>query len=377
MSGIITRRHAWAATIAATVILGSACTRESADAKADPAPPTTTVGGENVTVVTSAPIATGPTISGALAAEREATVRAQIAGPIVATSADEGSHVGAGQVLARIDDRTMRDAFLSARSGLTSAQSAADIATRELSRYEKLAEAGAVAERDLEAARRSNVAARSQLADARSRLTLAQKQLDDAEIRAPFAGVVSQRQASAGDVVQPGGAIFTVIDPSSMRLEASVPAAQLSAVERGAEVAFSVSGYPGRSFTGKVTRINPAADPTTGQVRIVVSIPNQKNNLVAGLFAEGRVKTETHTAPTVPAVAVDARGVRPWVLRLSGGRAEKVEVQLGLKDEQTERYEVLSGVAAGDTLLTGAALGITPGTVVRIGAPNDRAATKN
>ena len=82
--------------------------------------------------------------------------------------------------------------------------------------------------------------------------------------------------------------MFTVVDPSSMRLEASVPAAQLSSVQRGAAGrVLGVSGYPGRPSTGKVTRINPAADPTTGQVRIVVSIPNQKNTLVAGLFAEG------------------------------------------------------------------------------------------
>ncbi|HEX4936939.1 MAG TPA: efflux RND transporter periplasmic adaptor subunit, partial [Gemmatimonadaceae bacterium] len=315
--------------------------------------------------------------SGSLAAEREATVRAQLAGPILSTHADQGSRVATGTVLARIDDRTVRDQFLGARSGVTTAQSAADIAARELSRAEKLAEAGAIAERDLEAVRRANLAAQSQLDDAKARLTLAQKQLDDAQVRAPFAGVVSVRSVSAGDVVQPGGALFTVIDPRSMRLEANVPAAQLSAIRVGSPVTFSVTGYPGKTFQGKVTRINPAADPTTGQVRIVASIPNERNTLVAGLFAEGRAQSETREAPVVAANAVDVRGVRPWVLRLKGGRAEKVEVELGLKDEATEKYEVLKGVAAGDTLLVGAAQGITPGTPVRVSAPNDAAVTRN
>ena len=216
-----------------------------------------------------------------------------------------------------------------------------------------------------------------ELDDAKARLTLAQKQVDDAQVRAPFSGVVSVRSVSAGDVVQPGGALFTVIDPSSMRLEASVPAAQLTAIRIGSPVTFTVTGYPGKTFQGKVTRINPAADASTGQVRIVASIPNDRNALVAGLFAEGRAQSESRQAPVVVANAVDVRGVRPWVLRLKGGRAEKVEVELGLKDEASEKYEVLKGVTAGDTLLVGAAQGITPGTQVRVSAPNDAAVTKN
>ena len=365
---------------AAALLVATACGGGEADAKAksDAAPPTATaVSAENVVVVATERVSSGPAISGSLAAERDATVRAQVSGAVLSTHADQGSRVAAGTLLARIDDRTLRDQFLGARSGVTTAQTSADIAARELTRAEKLAEAGAIADRDLEAARRSNVAAQSQLDDAKARLSLAQKQLDDAQVRAPFAGVVSVRSVSAGDVVQPGGALFTVIDPRSMRLEASVPAAQLAAVKIGAPVTFTVTGYPGKAFTGKVSRISPAADPTTGQVRIVVSIPNERNALVAGLFAEGRTQAESHEAPVVAANAVDVRGVRPWVLRLKGGVAEKVEVELGLKDEATETYEVLKGVAAGDTLLIGAAQGITPGTPVRVGAPNDPAATRN
>lgn len=365
---------------AAALLVATACGGGEADAKAksDAAPPAATaVSAENVVVVATERVSSGPAISGALAAERDATVRAQVSGAVLSTHADQGSRVAAGTLLARIDDRTLRDQFLGARSGVTTAQTSADIAARELTRAEKLAEAGAIADRDLESARRSNVAAQSQLDDAKARLSLAQKQLDDAQVRAPFAGVVSVRSVSAGDVVQPGGALFTVIDPRSMRLEASVPAAQLTAVKIGAPVTFTVTGYPGKAFTGKVSRISPAADPTTGQVRIVVSIPNERNALVAGLFAEGRTQAESHEAPVVAANAVDVRGVRPWVLRLKGGVAEKVEVELGLKDEATETYEVLKGVAAGDTLLIGAAQGITPGTPVRVGAPNDPAATRN
>ena len=205
---------------------------------------------------------------------------------------------------------------------------------------------------------------------------MAQKQLDDAQIRAPFAGVVSIRSVSEGDVVSPGTALFSIVDPASMRFEASVPAAQLSQVRVGAPVSFSVSGYPDRRFNGKVARISPTVEQGTGQVRLVVSVPNASAGLVAGLFADGRIATERRKGLTAPYTAVDMRGLKPTVLRLKGGVAERIEVALGVRDEERERYEILSGVAAGDTLLIGAAQGITPGTPVRVSAPSDQPPAK-
>jgi RND family efflux transporter MFP subunit len=154
-----------------------------------------------------------------------------------------------------------------------------------------------------------------------------------------------------------------------MRLEASVPAEQLASIRIGVPVNFTVSGYPGRQFVGRITRINPTADPTTRQVRIYVSIPNSGRALVGGLFANGRMSTATTMGLVVPASAIDARGSFPIVMRVRQGKVEKVQVTVGLSDKTSETIEVLSGVQAGDTLLLGAAQGITPGTPVRISAP--------
>lgn len=374
MRGLINRTGLLAVLLAAGG--SAACTAKEADSAAPDAAAGVSVGAENVTVVTTAALSSGPAISGALAPEREATIRAQVPGAVMKVLVDQGSRVSAGEALARIDDRTLRDAFLSARSGFTTAQSAAERSKRDLERSERLAQAGAIPERDLEQARLANTAAQSQLADAQARLTMAQKQLDDAEIRAPFGGVVSMRSVSEGDVVSPGTALFSVVDPASMRLEASVPAAALSQVQAGSPVSFTVNGYPGRRFQGRVSRVSPAVDPGTGQVRIVASIPNATGGLVAGLFAEGRVAAERRTGLTAPYAAIDLRGLRPTVLRLKGGVAERVEVELGVRDEEVERYEVVSGLAEGDTLLVGAAQGITPGTAVRVSVPSDQSPAK-
>lgn len=365
------------AAAAILAVTAAGCRRNEADAMTESAAGAVTIGRENIATVQRESLSSGPAISGTLAPEREATIRAQVGGSVLAVLADEGTRVAAGAVLARIDDHTLRDAFLSARSAKTTAETSAERAKHDLERSERLAAAGAIADRDLEQARLTNTAAQSQLADATARLTMAQKQLDDAQVRAPFAGVVSARTVSEGDIVQTGNALFTVVDPRSMRYEASVPAPQLQQVSLGAPVTFAVNGYPDKHFQGKVTRISPTADASTGQVRIVVSVPNEKNSLVGGLFADGRVASERREGLTVPFTAVDLRGVKPVVLRLKGGQAERVEVELGVRDEERERFEIISGLAAGDTLLIGAAQGITPGTPVRVSVPADQPTRSN
>ena len=333
-----------------------------------------TVGTENIAVATTGSIMAGPTISGTLEPEREAVLRAQVQGSVLQTYADQGQAVSPGTVLARIDATGIQDAYASARAQVVAAKNAADIATRDQARNEKLLAAGAIAERDIEQSRRASIAAQAALEDANSRLASAEKQFRSTTVTSPFAGVVSERPVSAGDVVQPGTALFTVVDPSSMRLEASVPAEQLSLIHVGVPVVFTVSGYPGREFVGHIVRVNPTADPTTRQVRIYVSIPNAGRALVGGLFATGRMSSATKTGLVVPASAVDVRGTSPSVMRVKGGKAEKVQIQIGITDKTSETIEVLSGIQAGDTLLLGAAQGITPGTPVKVSVTSAPAA---
>jgi RND family efflux transporter MFP subunit len=207
--------------------------------------------------------------------------------------------------------------------------------------------------------------------DARARLAQAQKQVDATNVLTPYAGIVSERFVNPGDVVAPGAPLFVVVDPATMKLEAAIPAEQLATVRVGAPVRFAVTGYPGRTFEGRIASINPAADPQTRQVRLSVRIPNAGNRLVAGLFAEGRVAANAREALTLPAAAVDQRGLSPAVLRLRGGVTEKVEVTLGARDQASDRLEITKGLTAGDTVLVGAALGIAPGTPLQVRAAAD------
>jgi membrane fusion protein (multidrug efflux system) len=339
----------------AAVLAGGCGSNEAKEQPSAPAP--IQVGKESVATVKSEELRTGPIISGQLSAEREATVRAEVGGAVVLTAVDEGETVRNGAVLARIEARDLNDAVVSAKVAVQSAEAALKLAQSE---------GGALAQRDLENALNAVATAQSQLAAARARLSSADAQLADTVVRAPIAGAVSDKAVNTGDIVTPGTALYTIIDPSSMRLEASVPSDAVGALRPGVPVEFTVRGYGEQKFSGRIERISPAADPVTRQVQIFASIPNASGRLIAGLFAEGRVETEVRRGLVVPGTAVDETLGAPAVTRVRDGKAERVEVKLGIRDRDTERVEIVSGLSEGDVLLIGAARTVTAGTPVSI-----------
>jgi membrane fusion protein, multidrug efflux system len=361
-------RRAWhiaiAALAAATAIAG--CRRSEPPAQA-PQAQSVQIGRESVATARIEDIKTGPVISGEIAAETQATVRAQVGGSIVKMNFDEGQPVKKGAVLAEIAARDLREAVVSADVAVRSAEQSLQLAQTEVQRTERLVAGGALAQRDLDNARNAVSTADSQLAAARARATAARAQLGDTVVRSPIAGVVSRKAANTGDVVTAGTELCTVIDPRSMRLEASVPSDQLRDLRPGVPVVFTIKGYEG-THRGQIVRISPAADPATRQVPIFVQIPNTTGRLISGLFAEGRVETATKKTLVVPGTAIDTVNGSPTVARVKEGKVERVPVTLGLRDTSAERVEVVAGLSDGDVVLTGAARGVTPGTPVTIAA---------
>ena len=366
------RQLVLASALGAAAVGLAACGKgETANAAAPEQP--TLITADNISVVDTVAISSGPSISGQLTAERSAAVRAEVQGSVVKVFVEPGQKVAAGAALAQIDASTAAAGEMSARIGVTSAEAQVAQAKKELDRSQRLLTAGAIAERDFENARLQYTTAMAQLANVKSGYAQASKQLRNATVRAPFSGVVALKSVSEGDVVSPGAALFTVVDPTSMRLEAAVPAAQIGMVRVGLPVAFAVSGYGDRKFVGQVTRVSPVADPNTRQVAILASIPNSTGTLVGGLFAEGRVNAQSRNAMVLPATAIDQRGATPSVMRVRGGRVERVTITLGIRDEQRENYEITSGLQRGDTVLLGAAQAIGEGHQVRISNVNDQA----
>ena len=135
-------------------------------------------------------IVVGPIVSGELKPEREAKLRAEVGGSMLNVSVLEAQAVQQGAILGRIETRTLEDARQSAASSVRSAENQLSVSKRDAERTEKLAAAGALATRDVDAAHNAVSTAEAQVADAKSRLATAERSLGDTVIRAPFTGIV-------------------------------------------------------------------------------------------------------------------------------------------------------------------------------------------
>jgi multidrug efflux pump subunit AcrA (membrane-fusion protein) len=132
-------------------------------------------------------------------------------------------------------------------------------------------------------------------------------------------------------------------------------------------VRLSVSGYPAGGVTGRVARVNATADPATRQVKVYLTVPNPGGALVGGLFASGTIVTrESRQALAVPSAAVRGEAAQTFILVVRDGRLERRELKTGVRDEARDLIEAVSGVAEGDTAVTGPIEGLTPGQAVQI-----------
>ena len=299
-----------------------------------------------------ADLVAGLPVSGTL----EPAVRVRITAPfpelIEQVRVREGQAVAKGQVLARLRSASVAPAAASADAALKSA--AADY-----ERTKNLFAAGAVAQRDVDAAEAQWRAAEAGAAQAR-------KFLDDALVRTPVTGVVARRSVQAGDRVGDGDPMFEVVNTAELEFEATVPSEHVGRVTVGAPVRLTVTGYP-EPVAGRIARVNAAADPATRQVRVYVVVPNPGRRLVGGLFASGRLVTgEANGVVVVPGPAVRGGADSTYVMVVGGGKLERRAVTLGLRDETRDAVEVRAGLAAGDSVVVGPIEGLSAGQRVRI-----------
>jgi membrane fusion protein, multidrug efflux system len=345
------------------VLLIGACKREEPP---KPAPPVMRVERASVATVTKRYVATGPRLSGTLQPQQSASILAETSGTVTSVSAAEGQTVARGTELARISDATASDTLTSARVAVQSAQTAVAVARRDSERTQRLASAGALPRRDIDVTRSQVATAEAQLGQARAQLATAQDRAGNQRVTSGVSGIVSEKRVSTGDVVAPGAPLFTIVDLSTLQLEATVPADAIAQVNPGTSVELEVRGYPGQTFRGTVTRVAPSVDPGTGQVRVYIAMPNQGKRLVGGLFAEGTVRTVARIGLVIPIEALDESGAAPAVVRIRNGVTERVTVQLGMRSDAEGFVEILAGLAEGDVVLIGPARTITPGTRVNV-----------
>lgn len=301
-----------------------------------PAPPTAAAPALAAEVVRAhlAAVTVQGTAPGVVIAAQTATLTSKATGRIEAITVREGDAVAAGRVLIRLD-RTE----LAARLARAEAERAN--AARRLERIRVLQAAGAASDQHLDDAERT-----LRVAEA-DRAALA-AMLAEADVAAPFAGVVTARLAELGELAAPGTPLLT-IGSRRLQLEVAVPAAASGRLRVGQDVAVEIDLDQPLALTARVARIVPAADPATHSVTIKLDLP-ERAGLRSGLYGRALYpETERHSV-LVPAEAVGrADGLaRVWAVG-ADGRVRARLVRVGAT--QGDVVEILTGLDPDERLL--------------------------
>jgi membrane fusion protein (multidrug efflux system) len=322
-------------------------------------------------------IGTGLTLTGNLDPAAVVQVRAQVPGVVGSVRADRGSAVRAGSVLAVIEAQGIRSQAAGAAAQVAAAQAQLSVATQRLEGSKRLFDAGAISAIDYKTAQANVEAAQAQLAAARANAAGAAESAGRATITSPITGVVSARFVSGGEAVNPGAALFTVVDARELELAGRVGVQDAARVRVGQTVTFALDALPNQTFRGRVARIDPTADPGTRQVGVYVRLPNPNNRIVGGQYARGNIETgSSGTAIVIPESALTNRtGDAAVVFVLTGNRVSRRPITAGPRDEGTGRIAVLTGLQAGERVLINPSSDIGDGTIVTLAADGATTAT--
>lgn len=328
-----------------------ACNRAPATTDAAATGPTLRLTAADIVSVQTGAATRGPSIVGSIQPERRADLRAEVSTLVLRVLRENGDRVRQGEVLVQLDDTAIRDALASAEAASRTAGLTLSQATRQLERQNTLRASGMSTAQSLEdaEARRNN--ALSEVEAAKARAVSARQQLARTVVRAPFDGVLSDRKVSSGDTAQAGKELVKVIDPGSLRFEGLVAADQAGAIKPGQAVSFRVNGYGDTLFAGKVRRLNPVANIATRQVEVLVDFAGAEQPQLAGLYAEGRIETESRNALLLPAASLVREGDQAYAWALRAGKLAKLAIVINGRDERSGNFLLQSGLAAGERLL--------------------------
>lgn len=307
---------------------------------------------EDVITIHTDAFASGPSITGSIQPEKKADLRAEVSSVVLQVLKENGEKVKKGDLLVRLDDTSIRDSLHSAQEAERAASQSLAQAQRQLERLKTLRISGMASMQSLDDAENKRNNSQSDLSAAKARTVQARQQLQRTEIRAPFDGIVSERQVSNGDTAQIGKELIKVIDPSSVRFEGLVSADTVNKIKLGQQVHFRINGYPGHIFNGVVKRINPQANPVTRQVEVLVDFSdNSTQPHVSGLYAEGQIEADSVATLMIPEIAIMRNGDTVIAWKVKDNAMHKATITLGARDLRTGDYVIKSGLGDGDVVI--------------------------
>jgi RND family efflux transporter MFP subunit len=306
-------------------------------------------------------------LTGTLRPRAQVSLVAEVSARLVRVARDEGSRVGAGDVLAVLDETDYRLSNERAKAAVQVAEANRAHAQAEKERAAQLLKTGGITDKDRLAAEVAVQVAEASLAHARAEAGIAAQQLSRGAIRAPFAGRVAKRLADPGAMLAVGTPVFTFVDDSVLEFRASVPSASYPKVKLGDTARIKVDSLPGLEVVGRVARLSPLVDERNRSFEVVVEVPGNPA-LVGGLFARAEVRTgQAAGALVVPPAALVRDGGKPGEAEafvVSQGKAQRRAVILGVEGPQA--VQVSQGLSAGDVVVLDPPVALSDGATVEI-----------
>ncbi|MBU3738675.1 MAG: efflux RND transporter periplasmic adaptor subunit [Rhodoferax sp.] len=304
-------------------------------------------------------------LSGTLKAASSALVKARLAGELQGLSLREGDSVRAGQVVARIDPAEAQARLRQAQQQAEAARAQVDIAQRSADNNRALVNQGFISRTALDTSLATLDSAQANHRAALAAVDLALRALDDAVLRAPISGVVSQRLAQPGERVAVDGRILEIVDLGRLEVEASLSPADSVWVRVGQTARLGVEGAS-QPLTARVVRVNPSAVAGSRAVLAYLALPPAPG-LRQGLFAQGTLEIGSSRALAVPLSAVRTDKPQPYLQLAQQGQVVHRTVTLGARGEQADgTWVAVQGVEAGAVVLAGSVGALRAGTMVKL-----------
>jgi membrane fusion protein, multidrug efflux system len=276
--------------------------------------------------------------TGQIEAMQSIELRPDVEGRVVQILVREGSPVGAGMPLFKIDDAELR-------AQVARVEADRDLARQSLERTRDLLSQKASSQAELERADATMRSTEAQLEGLKVRLARTL-------VRAPFAGVMGQRMVSLGDYVTTDTRLAALQTVSPQRASFQVPERYAEQLEPGQAVTFRVAALPGREFTGKVDFVDPIVQLPGRTILVKARVPNPRRELQSGMFIEARLATAVRpNAVVIPEDAVLPLQGSNFVWVVADGKATRRQVELGVRTPGF--VEVKSGVENNEQVVVG------------------------
>jgi len=288
-------------------------------------------------------------LTGSLAPNESSDVAANASGAVLETLIERGSLVKKGDVLAKLDARSAALTAAEADAMSAAAKSQLATATTECDRLEKLLGAGAITGAEYDRQHGACTTAQFNAKAAAVRAQSAYKLVGDANVRAPFAGMISDKWVSTGEYVRPDSKVARVVAIDPLRLEITVPEASVQLVKVGLAVDFKVSSLPDDKYKGSIRYVGPSLRIASRDLVVEAVVANADHKLRPGMFATARIELGDRNALVIPKSAIREDGSLRRVFAVIEGRTEERLVKLG--EERDGFFVVEQGLKIGEKVV--------------------------